>query len=138
MKSWNQVIGCLCATRSPIPSCPRKAVRKRLESTVADTGNQQPVCLLSARVSARCSALPQKSSHSACTQRFKPCVAHGENLRGFLPSTHTSAPAVEHYSTAPGWPIALGDAKYALSNVLQEGERSLPGRPRRSPHCSLS
>lgn len=73
-------------------------------------------------LSAFCSVLPQKSRGSACTQRFKPIVAHSENLlQGDLPSVHTSVPAVELLSVAPSWPFVLEEAKHSSKCTLGRG-----------------
>ena len=37
----------------------------------------------------------------------------------------------------PGWPFVLGEVKYALPNVLQEGKQSLPQWPKGSLQLSL-
>ena len=120
-ESWSCVIGCRALLRPLLRSVPEKQ-SQRLEFIVGNLETQQPGGLQSALVSALCSVLLQKSSHSVHTQKFRPTAAHRQKLRGFLPSMCISDPTVEHHSMVPSWSLVLGEAEDAFPNVLWEGE----------------
>ena len=82
--------------------------------------------------------LYQKDSCTRNTQWLESIVIHSEKLwPNYLPSAHTCPLLLNSCSMAPSVPFDLGKAKYPLSNVIQDGEQSLPVLSRKSPHCGI-